>query len=324
MELRLYQQSTVTTVNQFVRGLTWSGDKAQASRQLSFDLLTDVPRRPLSVRNGDHVELLDDAGSCKFFGMVVQARQKAGSPTVSVVAYDRGIYLANNDGTYKFRGIDPADAVAQLCRDYAIPYGRLDRAGVAVSRIFAGVSLWQIINTLYTKAGEQTGKRYMARFVGRELQAVERTVQPTSLVIRPGSNLLDATTTRSIINMRNSVAIYDTDGNQLRVMEDQDAVALYGLMQRHITQQDGADATAEAQGILDDNGETQTINVAALGNMDVITGNTVVVHQADTGLQGVFWVDSDTHQWSKGLHTMQLTLNLKNMAYTANAGSDDK
>jgi membrane protein implicated in regulation of membrane protease activity len=323
MEIRLYQKNTVTAVNQFVSGLTWSGDKAQASRQLAFDLLTDVPGRPMDVRNGDHVELLDDAGNCKFFGMVVQVRQTAGSPAAAVTAYDRGIYLANNDGTCKFRGIDPADAAAQVCREYDIPYGRLERAGVAVSRIFAGVSLWQIINTMYTKAGEQTGKRYMARFVGRELEVVERTVRPTSLVIRPGSNLLAASTTRSVVNLRNSVAIYDADGNRLRVLEDADAVALYGLMQRHITQRDGEDATAEAQGILDDNGEAQTISVTAMGDMDVITGNTVVVHQPDTGLQGVFWVDSDTHQWTKGLHTMRLTLNLKNMAYTANAGSDE-
>ena len=64
------------------------------------------------------------------------------------------------------------------------------------------------------------------------------------------------------------------------------------------------------------------MSVTALGNMAVMTGDTVVAYQPDAGLRGVFWVDSDTHQWSKGLYTMQLTLNLKNMAYTANAGSD--
>ncbi len=322
MELRLYRENTVTVINQLVRGLTWSGDKAQAARQLAFDLVTNAPGVPMTVRNGDHLELLDDAGACRFFGMVVQVRQRTDSPTVSVTAYDRGIYLANNDGTYKFRGVDPADAAAVVCRDYDIPYSRLERAGAAVTRIFAGVSLWQIIATLYTKAGEQNGKRYMARFIGRELEVTERTLQPTSLVIRPGSNLLNASTTRSVVNMRNSVAIYDGDGNRLRVVEDGDAVKLYGLMQRHVTQRDGADAAGEAQSILDDSGEAQTVSVTALGDMAVMTGDTVVAYQPDTGLRGVFWVDSDTHQWSKGLYTMQLTLNLKNMAYTANAGSD--
>lgn len=324
MELRLYRDNVVTAINQLARGVTWSGDKAQAARQLSFDVVTNAPGMPITVRNGDHVELLDDTGTCRFFGMAVQVRQRTDSPTASVVAYDRGIYLANNDGTYKFRDVDPADAAAQICRDYEIPYSSLVRAGVSVSRIFAGVSLWQILATLYTKAGEQNGKRYMARFIGRELQVTERTVRPTSLVIRPGSNLLNASTTRSIVNLRNSVAIYDADGNRLRVMEDKDAVALYGLMQRHITQRDGGDATAEAQSILDDNGEAQAVSVMALGDMAVTTGDTVVVYQPDTGLQGVFWVDSDAHRWDKGLHTMQLTLNLKNTAYTANAGSEEK
>jgi len=322
MQVLLYRQSTVTTITDLVSGVSWSGDKDQAARKLSFNLIVTAPGTNITVRNGDHVELLDD-GMCRFSGMIVQLRQAAGSDTVSVTAYDRGIYLANNDGTYKFRDVDPADAVVQMCKDYAIPYSKIDRAGVRVSRIFSGVSLWQIIATMYAKAGEQTGKRYMARFIGRDLQVTERTTLPTSLVIRPGSNLLTASTTRSIVNMRNSVAVYDADGNQLRVVDDKDAVALYGLMQRHIVQRDGEDASAEAQSILADNGESQTIRVSAMGDIGVITGDTVVVRQPDTGLQGIFWVDSDVHRWNKGQHTMQLELNLKNMAYTAQAGRDD-
>lgn len=323
MDLILYTGSQSQSILHLVRGLRWSGDKAQASRSLTFDCVTELAEMTLSIRNGDHLALLDDGSACRFWGMVVQVRQTSGSPTVSVTAYDRGIYLANNDGTYKFRQIDPSAAVQQICGDYGIPYQTLVPAGVSVTRKFSAVSLWQIITTLYTKAGEQNGKRYMARFVGQNLEVTERTVLPTNLVIRPGSNLLTSTTSRSVTALRNSVAIYDSAGNRLRVLQNEESVALYGLMQRHITQQEGEDASGEAQSILDDQGEAQTITVSALGDLSVMTGDTVVVRHEAAGLEGVFWVDGDVHQWSKGLYTMQLTLNLKNVAYTANAGSDE-
>ena len=48
--------------------------------------------------------------------------------------------------------------------------------------------------TMYAKAGEQSGKRYMARFLGRSLEIVERRTRETNLVIRSGSNLLSGFT----------------------------------------------------------------------------------------------------------------------------------
>ena len=94
-------------------------------------------------------------------------------------------------------------------------------------------------------------------------------------------------------------------------------------MQAHITQRDGQDAAAEARALLQDSGEEQTVRVTAAGDFGVVTGETVVVRQDQTGLEGVFWVDADTHKFANGLHAMDLSLNVKNVAYLSNAGRDD-
>ena len=323
MELLLYHGSKQTSILQLAGSIKWGGDKDRAARSLSFALLKSPldPNLPaVDCANGDHVELLEE-GKSYFYGMVVSVTTTTTAPTVSVTAYDQGIYLSNNDGTYKF-ATTPETAARQICTAYGIPLASAASTGITVRRKFSAVSLWDIICTMYAKAGEQSGKRYMARFLGRSLEIVERRTRETNLVIRSGSNLLSAATTRSITNMRNSVAIYDSDGNRLRVVEDKDAVALYGLMQRHIKQRDGEDASTEAQAILEDNGEDRTITVSALGDFSVIAGETVVVRQADTGLSGIMWVDADVHTFADGLHKMQLTLNLKNVGYEADAGSD--
>ncbi len=91
-------------------------------------------------------------------------------------------------------------------------------------------------------------------------------------------------------------------------------------MQRRITQHDGEDAAAEANPSWRTTPRRETVTVTALGDFSVICGETVVVRQEDTKLQGIFWVDADVHTFDQGLHKMQLTLNLKNLGYASDAG----
>lgn len=318
MVLTLYHKGTGRNITQLCSGVTWAGDKNRASRSLRFDLIPQV-----EIQNGDHVTLTD-ADTVLFFGMVVTLKAATGAATVDVTAYDNGIYLANNEGTYQFKGVTPEAAARQICRDYGITLRSAATTGIAVRRKFSGVKLWQIICTMYTKAGEQNGKRYLARFRGKELEIVERVERSSNLVIRPGSNLFSATTTRSIENLCNSVAIYNKDGTRLQVIEDAEAVQLYGLMQHHIQQSDGEDATREARTYLEDNGAAETVSVTAAGDTAVICGETVCVRQESTGLEGIFWVESDSHTWKGGVHQMALSLNCRNVAYTASSGSEIK
>lgn len=49
------------------------------------------------------------------------------------------------------------------------------------------------------------------------------------------------------------------------------------------------------------------------GDLSCIAGNGVEVYDKATGLNGVFWIDSDTHTWENGTHIMSLELNFKNI-----------
>ena len=71
MTITLMTASGRTQITHLVSGLTWSGNKSTASRMLAFSLLVSAPGLNLSVRNGDHVTM-DDAGVCRFAGMVVR------------------------------------------------------------------------------------------------------------------------------------------------------------------------------------------------------------------------------------------------------------
>ncbi len=41
-----------------------------------------------------------------------------------------------------------------------------------------------------------------------------------------------------------------------------------------------------------------------------------------TGLEGIFWIDADVHTWKNHNYDTMLTLNCRNVAATASAGSE--
>lgn len=303
----------------------WSGTKSQAARSLRFDLLSSERDKNLPAVNcplGARVALQGD-GLPLFQGTVVSRTLATGGGSMRVDCLDAGMYLANNQGNYRFRGTTPEAAAAQICADFGIPAGYFAPTGIRLDRRFSGSSLWTIIISMYTLAGRQNGKRYQARFSGTgQLEVVERLEKATNLVIQPGSNLISAATTESIEHMSNSVAICDKNGRLLQVVEDKAAIKLYGLMQSVLTQGSrGEDLRAEAKALLEDRGLEQTVNVECLGDPSLITGSTVVVKQPYTGLHGIFWLEADKHQWVSGQYRTTLTLNCRNVAYEQEGGS---
>ena len=47
-----------------------------------------------------------------------------------------------------------------------------------------------------------------------------------------------------------------------------------------------------------------------------------MVREHKTGLEGIFWIDADVHTWKNHNYDTMLTLNCRNVAATASAGSE--
>ena len=153
---------------QRVSTMSLSGSIKQVSRQLTFELVLprdgSLPGIPCAL--GTQAQLLVD-GVQRFVGAVVKREKSTDSSLVSVTALDRGMYLTGNDGWFVFRGQTPESAVQAVCRSFGIPVGTLAQTGVPVSRKYPGVALSKIIDSLYTLAANQNGRRYLARFERR-------------------------------------------------------------------------------------------------------------------------------------------------------------
>ena len=151
-----------------------------------------------------------------------------------------------------------------------------------------------------------------------------RDVSERSIVLKAESNLMDARTVEDATNIVNSVAIYDADGSFQRRVGTDDAQKLFGMMERHLTENASSDVDIdkEAQKLLDDGVMTQTVTVDVLGDLSLITGQTVVVRENKTGLQGIFWIDADVHTWKRDNYYCKLTLNCRNVVSGSTAGGE--
>lgn len=316
--------SATRDITRILTTWTWSGDKATISRELSGEVAYIEGSRLPVPEIGDLVTMLEGTEK-RFVGVILQRSLGSEDSTMAFTAFDFGYYLQRNDGTYKFTGATPEEITRLACSDREIPVSQLPSTGIRLWRKFAGVKLNQLIITAWTLASEKNGKVYAIRYTPEGLLVKERSVNKSNLVLKASSNLMNATTKEDATQMVNSVAIYDSNGNFLRRIGDQAAQKLCGVMEQHVTQNSGkeADADAAARKALEDGRLKKTVTVNVLGDTALLTGETVVVREAKTGLTGVFWIDADVHTWKNKNYYTKLTLNCRNVMATSNVGSEE-
>lgn len=324
MEAYLTHGDSTRRITDILLSWSWSGDKSTLVRQLIAEIVFDESTGLPVPQMGDAVMMTDDSGNPIFDGVILRRSAGSEETSMSFTCFDRGIYCRRNDGTYKFRDAAPESITRQVCADYEIPVVSLPSTGVKINRKFAGVALDKIFETVWTLATQQTERKYAITYTPKGLLVAVRDVSERSIVLKAESNLMNAKTVEDATNMVNSVAIYDADGSFQRRVGTDDAQKLFGMMERHLTENASSDVDIdkEAQALLDEGGMAQTVTVDVLGDLSLITGQTVIVRENKTGLQGVFWIDADVHTWKRGNYYCKLTLNCRNVVSGAIAGGD--
>lgn len=307
-------------VTGLVQSISWVGDKGQAARELQVALA--VPRdgsiEPLNLGVGCALQFSVE-GRSRFTGQVVTATTSTQSAVVDLSALDGGRFLAGNQGRYSFSNTTPEAAVRAICGDFGIPVASLAATATPVSRKFPGTALDDILLTLYTMAGEQTGKRYLIRFTGEGALEVVEKPETASLEI---ARTMGVVNTWSVEQLVNRVEIRSDSGALLQVVEDGPSQALNGRLQQVLTQKK-EDLTAQANSILEDQGVRQSLTVEVLDPpLELITGAAVLLRDTGSGVSGLFWVDSDTHTWKNRNHYGKFKLNFRNLMDETSTGRE--
>ena len=305
-------------ITNILEKVQWSGDYKSVARKLDFSILTRVT--DISVSVGDFI-LFYVNNEKVFKGIVWDTSIGSGGDSMSILAYDNGIYLLKNNLAYNFKDIKAEKIASKVCADLGITVGNIISTGVNITKLFLGVSAYEIIMTAYTEASKKTGKKYMCYIKDDKLYVEEKGAIKLNIGFEEGKNLIESNAKSTLENMINKVVIVDDKGNKKEEVKNDEWIKLYGSIQDVVQVQDGKDAKTEAQNKL--KGVEKTHTLSGYGDTSCLTGYGVMVQDSYTKMNGLFYIDTDSHSWDNGEYKIDLEISLQNIMNEVSAGQEE-
>ena len=310
-------------VSNLLTTITWSGDYKSCSRKLEFSLITsatDINIPKIDIPLMSVISFYEDDN--ELFRGFVYEREKSSDNAMSFLCYDYCAKLNDIKVSYNIKNETASSIYNKFLTEYGLNKGDIVSASTKIKKVFLGVTAYDMIMTAYTEEAKTTGKKYMLYSKGDKFCASEKGVVKLKLSFEEGKNILSSSFKESVSNMVNKVLIVDDNGDKVSEVKNDDWLKTYGLFQDVYKKEDGKNASAEANAML--NGVEQTCSLTGFGDTTCITGYGVQVKDTYTGLVGLFYIDSDAHTWEGGKYTIDLELNFKNIMNEVSAGQDEQ
>lgn len=303
--------------------VTWSGDYKSCARKLEFSLISspmdkNIPKVDIPIMS--IISFYEDDN--ELFRGFVYEREKSSDNAMSFLCYDYCAKLNDIKVSKNIKNQTASTIYNNFLTEYGLNKGDIIQANTGVTKVFLGVTAYDMIMTAYTEEAKNTGKKYMLYSRGNKFYASEKGIVKLKLSFEEGKNILSSSFKESVSNMVNKVLIVDENGNKVSEVKNEEWHKAYGLFQDVYKQQEGKDSNAEAKTMLKD--IEQTCSLTGFGDTTCITGYGVQVKDTHTGLVGLFYIDSDTHTWEGGNYTIDLELNFKNIMNEVSVGEDEK
>ncbi|MDP5275700.1 XkdQ/YqbQ family protein [Chengkuizengella axinellae] len=303
-----------------VTSITWSGDSKQAFRKLELQLSNTINGKEPTViiEKGRLLRFLKD--DKELFRGVIFSYSIQSDGNMSITAYDENIYLTKNVDTKKFTNMTASSIIKQLCNDFGISFGFIEDTGYVFPKlIMRNKTIWDMMNTAITETSKQIGRRFILISKEGKLQLIEQKRNVVEWVLQSGYNILNASYSESIEDLRNQVKVMSADHEDQpisTIVENQSLMQNYGLMQ-HI-EESNVDHNASqnqqlANQLLKDLSKvSEEAEIEALGNEEVIAGSIIHVSETMTNLSGNYHVSTDTHTFQNKVHRMRLKIDNMN------------
>ncbi len=315
LELIKMQQNQLYDISEAVESVSWSGSVLSAARTVEFAILNDPYDLGLQLPDictGDYISLSVDTGEL-FFGQIFGIERSTAIGTITYTAYDMMKNLLESNGRYNFKNVTPEAIAAQVLADIEVPYNHLEPTGVNIkSMICDSVSYYDIIMGAYTQAYRMTGNRYLPMIWQREFGVWPAVYTVGNFTLSDESNITAASLSESMDDIKNVIKIYDDKGNQVGEVADEPSTYLFGIFADVYDVEKGVDPTTGAKSKLKVT-PTQTISITAVGDLNCLSGYSVMVKDAATGLSGKYWIKSDKHIWQNGTYMMELDLSFEQL-----------
>lgn len=317
------RDGTKYDISELVEDITWSGDYKSCGRKLEFSIIasnTDINIPKVNIELGEMVIFYTSKEL--FRGYITDRERNSSDSSIDFIAFDKGFYINENKGAYNFKSITAESIANKICDEFKIPKGRFATTNINIDKVFIGASLYDIIMTAYTEASKKTNKKYMMICEGDKISVIEKGTIVLDINFEEGNNLIETSFKESIQKMVNKVIIVDENGNKKDEVVNEEWMKLYGTLQDVVKVEENKDNKIEANSKM--NGIERSCSLSGYGDTSCICGYGIKIKDSFAGLMGLFYIDSDTHNFSNGEYSIDLELSFQNIMDEKSAGQEEK
>lgn len=313
----VFKDGTTYDMSELVGKVTWGGRKGSAARYVTVTLLDDDgwkhARSGIDVTRGNQCAFYWE-GKELFRGILMQQKQSE-KKTMSVKAYDNGIYLSNNKDTFNYTNKKASEIFVDICSRFQLPYTTVaDTVYVIPELPKPKTTAFDAILDALSLTFKATGIRYYVMSSGGNLSLIRRRENLLQWVIETGVNLESYDYSVSIEKIKTRIKLLSKEDTVVAEAANAELEKLIGVFQDIDKPDDNmeqANITDMVKAMLDEQSlPDKSLSISALGLPDVISGVGVFVTIKELGISKSFYIDEDTHTFEGNHHMMKLKLNL--------------
>jgi len=315
IKLIVVRGKTTFDMSELVESVNWSGRKGSAARSLSVSFIDDDgyghARSEIDVEEGH--QCIFYWNDKELFRGMFMSQSQSHAKVMSAVAYDNGIYLANNKDTFNYTNTKASDIFKDCCKRFGIPYGAIADTSYRIPELpKPKTTAWDVICDALSLTYKATGIRYYPMCTGDKMKLIERRNNIHQWVIETGVNLMDYTQSKSIESVKTRIKLLSKEGTVLAEAVDSALEKKIGVFQDISSPRDEMN-TAQLNELAkttlaENNMPKRQLSVSALGVPDVITGIGVFIIIKELGISKTYYVEEDTHNFERNAHEMKLKL----------------